>query len=81
MENLREVPVGQLLPGLVDFLENHRFIPPGGDPPNALEYAQPADIAEILGPLVEVRCYDHYLRLFSHACILHRFHRISLINQ
>lgn len=81
MENVREVPVGQLLPDLLEFMDNHRFIPAGGDPPNALEYAEPADIAKVLGPLVEVRCYDYYSRPSSHARILHRFLRTPLLNQ
>lgn len=54
-----------------EFVDDYGFTPASGDPSNALDYATNAEVAEILGDLLEVRCYDH-LRPLSHIHIPRR---------
>lgn len=65
-----EAPSDEFSAQFQEYTNTYNFTPASGDPPNALDYATNAEVAEILGDLLDVRCDDHYVLLetaFSYA--------------
>lgn len=49
-----DIPVEDIYDDFMEFTNNHTFIPSGGDPNNALDYATAEDVARELSPIYDV---------------------------